>query len=161
MTAFLNPALLVALPLALIPLWLRPRPKRIEPQTVPFAATHLLATAAAPVLKRRRLRHWLVTTLRILIIALAVLGFARPYHPRETVSTNRTGPAGVTILANPRHFVEAARGPHREAGPNQLVFLGVEAANRRGGTRSEIAFHPADGGARSPSALVSVAADRQ
>ncbi len=85
--SFLNPALLVGLALALIPvalhLFLRAKPKRMI-----FPALRLIQQRRRQNVRRIKLRHFWLLLLRVGIIALIVLAICRPSLPAANYSLN-------------------------------------------------------------------------
>jgi hypothetical protein len=80
--SFLNAWMLAGLAALAIPvlihLLLRRKKKRLQFSTVRFFQQHDEQSS-----QRRKLRHWLLLGLRLLIVALLVLAFARPFRPQS------------------------------------------------------------------------------
>ena len=74
---FLQPWVLVALPLAALPVIIHLINQR-RFQTVPWAAMQFLLAAKALSRGYSRLRHWLILLLRMLAVAAVILAVGRP-----------------------------------------------------------------------------------
>ncbi len=95
---FLNGILLGLLAAAGIPLLIHLlNPRRRRPS--PLSTTRFLRAIQASHLRRLRLTRWLLLLLRMLILALLVLSFARPAHRLEGLGS-RTGLHAVLLLDN-------------------------------------------------------------
>ena len=75
--SFLAPALLLALPLALLPVIIHLL-NRLRFKTVKWAAMMFLLSANRASTRRARIRHWLILASRCLMLALLLLAVARP-----------------------------------------------------------------------------------
>lgn len=87
--AFLLGALAAAVPIALHLLERRPAVVR------PFSAMRLLRPAPASEIRRRRMRHLLLLSSRVLALVLLALSFARPYSKELAASSARP----LTVVA--------------------------------------------------------------
>ncbi|MEM6573221.1 MAG: VWA domain-containing protein [Pseudomonadota bacterium] len=75
--SFGAPGILLGLLLLGLPLWLH-RLRTDSARSEPFSSVRLLEAATQRVFVDRRIRYWLLLALRLLLLALAVLLFARP-----------------------------------------------------------------------------------
>ena len=110
MIQFLNPVILWALPLALAPLLLRHRKPR-DPVEVPFAAMRFLKLA-----RPRPRHHRLLTAIRIALLTILILAFARPDLPSPRSQTS------VAILPAGNPYLTAALGSYNTTGAHTLDF---------------------------------------
>ncbi len=92
--SFAAPGILLGLLLLGLPLWLH-RLRTDAARSEPFSSVRLLEAASQRVFVDKRLRYWLLLALRLALLALAVLVFARPQLSAQ---------AGVSD-ANLRHWV--------------------------------------------------------
>ncbi|MBT4504708.1 MAG: VWA domain-containing protein, partial [Gemmatimonadetes bacterium] len=94
---FLNPAALVGLVAALIPLAIHLL-HRGRTRPLPFSNLHFLRRLHHSRMRRVRLRQWLVLLLRTLIIALIICAFARPTYQAGSGWGGRSVPAAAVLL---------------------------------------------------------------
>jgi hypothetical protein len=90
---FLSPLFLVGAAAAIVPIILHLLKRRPE-QRVRFAAVMFLKTAPVEHASRRRLREWLLLTLRVTALVLLALAFARPFFP----AAGAGGATGTTVV---------------------------------------------------------------
>jgi aerotolerance regulator-like protein/VWA domain-containing protein len=103
--AFLSPLFLAGAAAAIIPIVLHLL-KRPPEQRVRFAAVMFLKTAPVEHTSRRRLREWLLLTLRVTALVLLALAFARPFFR----AANAGGATGTTVVALDTSFSMSAPG---------------------------------------------------
>jgi len=94
---FLNPAALLGLVAALIPLAIHLL-HRGRTRPLPFSNLHFLRRLHHSRMRRVRLRQWLVLLLRTLIIALIICAFARPTYQAGSGWGGRSVPAAAVLL---------------------------------------------------------------
>jgi hypothetical protein len=102
---FLSPMFLVGAAAAVVPIVLHLLKRRPE-QRVRFAAVMFLKTAAVEHTSRRRLREWLLLTLRVTALALLALAFARPFFRAASAG----GAIGTTVVMLDTSFSMSAPG---------------------------------------------------
>jgi hypothetical protein len=136
---FANPGMLWALALALAPVLLHLLRRRAAPlPVVPFSDTRLLESAARQVKRRRRIREWLLLSVRVTLLAAAALAFARPSLPADTTGPDglprpapSRDPSAVSIVASATAHLEAALGYKPVGLPDaaaRLLFAGDDPA---------------------------------
>jgi hypothetical protein len=101
---FLSPLFLVGAAAAVVPIVLHLLRRRPE-QRVRFAAVMFLRTAPVEHTSRRRLREWLLLTLRVTALVLLALAFARPF-----LRTASAGAIGTTVVLLDTSFSMSAPG---------------------------------------------------
>ncbi len=106
---FLSPLFLVGGVAALIPVVLHLL-KRQHEQRVRFAAVAFLKTAPVERTSRRRLRDWLLLTLRVTALLLLALAFARPFFRSAAATTT-----GTTVVVLDTSFSMSAPGRFERA----------------------------------------------
>jgi hypothetical protein len=95
---FLNPAMLIGLMAAVIPLAIHLL-YRSQTRPIPFSNLDFLRQLHHSRMRRVRLRQWLVLLLRTLIIALLVLAFSRPAQQTgESGWWGRAAPTAAAVL---------------------------------------------------------------
>jgi len=102
---FLSPLFLVGAAAAVVPIVLHLLGRRAE-QRVRFAAVMFLKTAPVEHTSRRRLREWLLLTLRVTALVLLALAFSRPFFR----AASARGAAGTTVLVLDTSFSMSAPG---------------------------------------------------
>jgi hypothetical protein len=123
MIQFAHPLLLWTLPLALLPVLLHRLLRRKEPlPVVEFPAMRLLEKAAQRDRLRQRRLEWLLLAVRVLALAVLIVGFARPY--RSMSLPGAAAVTGVRIVCDRPDRLEAALGEWPRTGPNLLVMTG-------------------------------------
>lgn len=117
MIQWANPVVLWALPLALLPLLLRPPHRTAEPVTVPFAGMQFLRAT------RVRPHSWrLITAIRITTLMLLIFGFAQPrWIARGSVAPARAHEEVAVRPAN-NPFLRALLGARPTEGMRGLDF---------------------------------------
>lgn len=95
MISFLHPWVLVALPLAALPLILHLLARR-EPPTIAFPSVRYLRTATEEHQRRLKLQHWLLLLLRTLLILALILVAAGPSVPLSSVPGH--APTALVII---------------------------------------------------------------
>lgn len=98
----------LAIPI-LIHLLLKRKKKRLRFSTLQFLFRHDQQSS-----KRRKLRHWLLLALRLLIFTLLVLAFARPYRPQSaSAAAGRKRRQAIFILDRSASMQAGATGGER------------------------------------------------
>ncbi|MGE0353966.1 MAG: VWA domain-containing protein [Gemmatimonadales bacterium] len=95
MISFLNPWLLLGLPLAALPLLLHLLHRR-QPPTVVFPAVRYLVDTTREHQRRLRLRNWLLLLVRTVLVLLLVLAAAGPTAPLREASGH--APAALVLV---------------------------------------------------------------
>jgi len=94
---FLNPAVLIGLVAAVIPLAIHLL-NRGRTRPLPFSNLHFLRRLHHSRMRRVRLRQWLVLLLRTLIIALIISAFAHPTYQAGSGWGGRSVPTAAVLL---------------------------------------------------------------
>ncbi len=115
--AFLAPALLAGLALASLPWWIH-RVRRPQRKPVPFSSLMFIPPAPRETVRRKRIQHPWLMAIRIAMLALAALAFARPYIEVPEASAAREDASAkarrIAILLDISHSM-AAGGAFEEA----------------------------------------------
>lgn len=82
--SFLNPFFLIALGAAAIPVVLH-LVRKVQARRVPFSSLRFLTVTPQERVRRRRLKDILLMAMRMGILALLALAFARPFIPQEAI----------------------------------------------------------------------------
>lgn len=144
----LAPALLAGLIAIAIPVVLH-LVQRERKQVVAFPSLMFLRKIPYQSMRRRVIRHWPLLLLRVLLIALLVVAFARPFLPGADAAAGAAGTREVAILLDrsasmaygdrfPRAR-EAARNVVNGLGPGDRASLVLFASD------VEVAVQPGDG----------------
>ena len=97
MPSFLTPWLLGGLLLASLP-WLIHRIRRPERDRVPFSSLMFVPSVERQVIERRNLQHILLMLMRITLVILLTIAFARPFLPGGVTPAEETRRAGDHVL---------------------------------------------------------------
>jgi hypothetical protein len=95
--SFINPWFLAAMGTALLPV-LYHLVRRMRADKVRFSSLMFLRKTPKELVRKRRLRDWLLLLLRALIFALLALAFARPFLPEEHIPFTEPAANRSTIL---------------------------------------------------------------
>ena len=82
-----------------LPLWLH-RLKTQSPQREPFSSTMLLEASEQRIHVRRQLRYWLLLALRVLLLVLLALAFAKPVLERAPALLSAAPPVLHLIVVD-------------------------------------------------------------
>lgn len=105
--SFLAPLALAAAALAAVPWWLH-HIRRPERRPVPFSSLMFVPELRRETIERRRLQHLLLMLLRMFIIALLALAFARPFFAQIDAAAPDAGTARHVILLDTSYSMGAA-----------------------------------------------------
>ncbi|RCK78886.1 MAG: hypothetical protein OZSIB_1036 [Candidatus Ozemobacter sibiricus] len=98
MLTFGHPLFLTGLLTAAVPIWLHLYYRR-TPVPKDFPSLRLIRLSVEAVVRRLKLRNWLLLALRLLVLLLLVLGLARPYLGSTFGSLAHTGaPAAFVVI---------------------------------------------------------------
>lgn len=97
MLSFLAPAFLAALAAVAVPVLIH-LAHREHDETVEFPSLMFLERIDVHVERRRRIRDWLLLAVRLAILVLLALAFARPFLDRGTAVAATGGPREVVLL---------------------------------------------------------------
>lgn len=97
MVSFLAPAFLAALAAVAIPVLIH-LAHREHDETVEFPSLMFLERIDVQVERRRRIRNWLLLAVRLAILVLVALAFARPFLDRGTAVAATGAPREVVLL---------------------------------------------------------------
>jgi len=119
---WLNPSLLYLLPLAAVPLLLHFL-LRERVQKVVFTALRFLRQQGHDALVRHRWVEWLLTGVRVALVALLVVAFARPFFQRRGEAARASGerPMVVVMLDTSRSMTFRSRFADAQAEAERLV----------------------------------------
>src|SRR3954463_3742437 len=95
--SFLSPWFLLSGLAVGIPIWLH-LVRREQPNRVPFSSLMFFRRLPVKSVSRQRLKHLLLLAIRLAIILLIALAFARPYFPNITRAFSGTKDKNIAIL---------------------------------------------------------------
>ena len=106
---FLVPLFLVGIAAIAIPIWAHLTRKN-RSLVVPFPSLMFLRTIPFKEDRKRTIHHWLLLSLRALVIALLVAAFARPFFRGENaIAAAGTGPTEVVVLLDRSYSMAAGQ----------------------------------------------------
>lgn len=106
---FVQPFLLFALPLALLPVVIHLL-NRLRYRTVRWAAIMFVSAASRSSIRRARLRHYIILALRMMSVAFLILAFARPLAGGWVGRMAAGAPDAVFLALDRSASMEAAAG---------------------------------------------------
>jgi hypothetical protein len=148
--AFLQPWVLLGLPLAGVPLLLHLIQRR-DPPTVEFPAVRYLVQVTQEHQRRLKLRHWLLLLVRTLLVLLIVLAAAGPSAPLRQAASHapsalvvvldNSPSSGAVVAGTPRlaELRAAARRIFDRATPADALWLLTADGLARRGSPAEMA----------------------
>lgn len=97
--------------------------RKLRAKRMPFSSLMFLQDTPKELVRKRRLRDWLLLALRTFIFALLALAFARPYLPQEQVPFLQQQPSQSTVFLLDNSFSMQYKGLFETARTEALQRL--------------------------------------